>query len=320
MRRVGREVSSDSLVASGSDALFDSVISASTLAAAILYLTVGIRVEAWLGAAISVIIIRSGIDLLRGTTSEILGERINHELARNVKKTINSFPEVEGAYDLIIHSYGPEKLIGSVHIAVPESMTVGELDHLERAIVLKVMEETQVVMAGISVYSISRSPRAREVESAIRDYVMTQPGVLQMPCSRCTASISMSRRNASASTSSSTTLPRIDVKPYLRFRRRSKKCIRTTKFRSSSTAMSQTEMELCEQMPVSGKRTRAFFHSGYRDQAPAGSNAAATFFSSSRILRCCGQTFSQPPQPMQLPARPPFSVRSWYQIRWFSSW
>lgn len=180
VRRVGREVSSDSLVASGSDALFDSVISASTLAAAILYLTVGIRVEAWLGAAISVIIIRSGIDLLRGTTSEILGERINHELARNVKKTINSFPEVEGAYDLIIHSYGPEKLIGSVHIAVPESMTVGELDHLERAIVLKVMEETQVVMAGISVYSISRSPRAREVESAIRDYVMTQPGVLQM--------------------------------------------------------------------------------------------------------------------------------------------
>ena len=180
VRRVGREVSSDSLVASGSDALFDSVISASTLAAAVLYLTVGIRVEAWLGAAISVIIIRSGIDLLRGTTSEILGERINHELARNVKKTINSFPEVEGAYDLIIHSYGPEKLIGSVHIAVPESMTVGELDHLERAIVLKVMEETQVVMAGISVYSISRSPRAREVESAIRDYVMTQPGVLQM--------------------------------------------------------------------------------------------------------------------------------------------
>lgn len=89
VRRVGREVSSDSLVASGSDALFDSVISASTLAAAILYLTVGIRVEAWLGAAISVIIIRSGIDLLRGTTSEILGERINHELARNVKKTIN---------------------------------------------------------------------------------------------------------------------------------------------------------------------------------------------------------------------------------------
>ena len=180
VRRVGREVSSDSLVASGSDALFDSVISASTLAAAVLYLTVGIRVEAWLGAAISVIIIRSGIDLLRGTTSEILGERINHELARNVKKTIASFPEVEGAYDLIIHSYGPEKLIGSVHIAVPESMTVGELDHLERAIVLKVMEETQVVMAGISVYSISRSPRAREVESAIRDYVMTQPGVLQM--------------------------------------------------------------------------------------------------------------------------------------------
>ena len=162
VRRVGREVSSDSLVASGSDALFDSVISASTLAAAVLYLTVGIRVEAWLGAAISVIIIRSGIDLLRGTTSEILGERINHE------------------HDLSIHSYGLEKLIGSVHIAVPESMTVGELDHLERAIVLKVMEETQVVMAGISVYSISRSPRAREVESAIRDYVMTQPGVLQM--------------------------------------------------------------------------------------------------------------------------------------------
>ena len=91
VRRTGIKVNSDSLVASGKDALLDSVISASTLVAAGIYLIWGISLEAWLGAVISLIIIKSGIDMLREGISSIVGERVDSELTNGIKKTILQF-------------------------------------------------------------------------------------------------------------------------------------------------------------------------------------------------------------------------------------
>lgn len=84
VKGVGEKVNSDSLVNSGEDATLDSIISASTLAAAAVYLLAGIRLEAWLGAIISVVIIKSGIEMLRDTLSEILGERADADLAKAI--------------------------------------------------------------------------------------------------------------------------------------------------------------------------------------------------------------------------------------------
>ena len=93
--------------------------------------------------------------MIRETVSEILGERVDSDIAINVKNLIVSFPEVSGAYDLVIHNYGPDRLIGSVHISVPDYMTARELDKLERSIAEKVMVETGVIMTGVSIYSVN---------------------------------------------------------------------------------------------------------------------------------------------------------------------
>ena len=95
VKRIGEKVNSDSLVNSGQDATLDSVISASTLAAAFIYMFFHISLESWLGAVISVVIIKSGIEMLRDTLSQILGERVDSELSRTVKEKI---VEVEGVY------------------------------------------------------------------------------------------------------------------------------------------------------------------------------------------------------------------------------
>ncbi len=181
VKRVGQEVDSDSLVASGSDAMFDSIISASTLVAAVIYLTLGLSLEAWLGAIISLVIIKSGVEMLRDTISEILGERVSAETAHAVKKVVTSFPEVRGAYDLVIHNYGPENLVGSVHMEVPDTMTANQLDQLERDITQKVLQETGIVMTGISVYSVNtQNNRAAEIRSTIGKILSAYPEVLQM--------------------------------------------------------------------------------------------------------------------------------------------
>ena len=112
VKRTGDKVNSDSLVNSGKDALLDSIISASTLIAAVIFLIWGFSLEAWLGAIISLVIIKSGIDMLRETVSQLLGQRAEADLIRKIKNTVTSFPEVSGAYDLVLNNYGKRSAYG----------------------------------------------------------------------------------------------------------------------------------------------------------------------------------------------------------------
>ncbi|MBR4235425.1 MAG: cation transporter [Clostridia bacterium] len=181
--KTGKRINSDSLVASGKDAALDSAVSLSTLAAAVVFvLTNGkVSVEAYLGALISVLMIRSGIEMLRETISHILGERPETEKAAAVKTAVLGFSEVYGVYDLILHSYGPDYVIGSLHIEVNDDMSVAELDRLERNIADKVYEESGVILGGISVYGKNtRGGTAEQMQLAIRRRVMAHEHVLQM--------------------------------------------------------------------------------------------------------------------------------------------
>ena len=88
VKKKGESVNSDSLISSGKDALLDSVISASTLVAAAVYLIFNIRTEAWLGAVISLVIIKSGLEMLGDSLSNIIGKRISSELSKEIKQTV----------------------------------------------------------------------------------------------------------------------------------------------------------------------------------------------------------------------------------------
>ena len=181
VKSTGEKVNSDSLIASGSDATLDAIISASTLVAAVLYLTLHIRLEAWLGAVISVVIIKSGIEMLRDTLSEILGERADVQLARDIQKTVRTFPEVLGTYDLVLNNYGPDTFTGSVHIEVAENMTAKELDELLRQIQVKVYQEHHIVLSAIGIYSSNAGEgKAKEIREQLAKIVFENPYILQM--------------------------------------------------------------------------------------------------------------------------------------------
>ena len=155
VKGVGIKVNSDSLINSGEDATLDSIISASTLVAAGIFLIFHISLEAWLGAIISVVIIKSGFEMLRDTISQILGERNDTELAKAIHDTILSFPDVQGAYDLVLNNYGPDTWNGSIHIEVPDTYSADQLDQLIREITMKVIHEHQVILTAIGVYSVN---------------------------------------------------------------------------------------------------------------------------------------------------------------------
>ena len=177
----GEELNSDSLVNSGEDARLDAVISASTLIAAAIYLIWGLSLEAWLGAVISIVIIKSGVEMLKDTLSKILGERADAELARDIKRTVCSFPDVTGAYDLVLHNYGPDAYNGSVHIEVPDTYSADQLDELIREISVKVYQQHRVILTAIGVYSVNtKDPDIMAARQKVRDCVFSHQHVLQM--------------------------------------------------------------------------------------------------------------------------------------------
>ena len=181
VKRVGEKVHSDSLVNSGEDATLDSVISASTLVAAAVYLIFHISLEAWLGAVIALVIIKSGIEMLRDTLSQILGERADAELARDIKATVTGYPEVSGAYDLVLHNYGPDSYNGSIHIEVPDSLSADDLDKLIRKISVDVYHKHGVILTAIGVYSVNtKNPEAVEAREKVTGIVMSHEHILQM--------------------------------------------------------------------------------------------------------------------------------------------
>ena len=155
VKGVGIKVNSDSLINSGEDATLDSIISTSTLVAAGIFIIFHISLEAWLGAIISAVIIKSGIEMLRDTVSRILGESNDKELAKGIYETVMSFPDVQGVYDLVLNNYGPDTWNGSIHIEVPDTYSADQLDQLNREITMKVVREHQVILTAIGVYSVN---------------------------------------------------------------------------------------------------------------------------------------------------------------------
>ncbi len=181
VKRVGEKVNSDSLINSGADATMDAVISAATLLAAGIYLLFHISLEAWLGAIIAAVIIKSGVEMLRDTLSKILGERADAQLARDIRATVTSYPEVSGAYDLVLHNYGPDAFNGSVHIEVADTLSADDLDKLLRKIMAEVYRKHNVILTAIGVYSVNtQDPEAAAAREEVSRIVLAHPHVLQM--------------------------------------------------------------------------------------------------------------------------------------------
>ena len=179
-KKTGKRVHSASLEASGSDAIFDSIISASVLLCALIYISTGVSLEAYAGAVISIVIIKSGIGMLRDTLDDILGRRYNPEDLQAIRDTVAEDPAVHGVYDLILHAYGPDKDVGSVHVEVEDTMTAEEIDLMERRISQAVYKKHGVLLTSISIYAMNTSSdETKAIRTKVNQIVMSFDGVLQ---------------------------------------------------------------------------------------------------------------------------------------------
>ena len=157
----GRACNSDALIASGADATFDAVLTAATLIGALLVKFAGLNLDGWIGAVISLFILKAGVGMLKEAVGNIMGSRPDAEVSKKIRETVEAVPGVIGAYDLVLHNYGPDTAIGSIHVEIDGALDAAAIHRLTRAVQLAVLDAFHVFLT-VGIYAVDP---ARRVDS-----------------------------------------------------------------------------------------------------------------------------------------------------------
>ena len=180
VKRKGSQLKSDALIASGSDALFDAIITLATLVSAGIMLLWNVSIDGYLGALISLVIIKAGIEMLASPVNELLGTSIPAELTSQIKQEVSEFEGVHGVYDLILHNYGPDVKIGSLHVSVYDTMSAHDIHGLTRKISTQMFARHGIIMT-VGVYSIATGEnRMAELQTQVIQTLSAHQEIVQV--------------------------------------------------------------------------------------------------------------------------------------------
>ena len=181
VKKKGKDVNSDSLVASGIDAFNDGILSISVLLSAIIFMVFHLNLEAYVGVLVSIFIVKAGLELIKESVDNMLGVRIESNLAKSIKKDVTKEKDVQGAYDLVLNDYGPDKYLGSIHIEVADTLSVSDIDKISRRITKKISDKYGVILHTIGVYSVNtKDKEVIKAKKEITKIVFSYDGILQM--------------------------------------------------------------------------------------------------------------------------------------------
>jgi len=137
-RRVGRLISSSAMKATATDSLNDCISTGAVLLSTVIAMAFNVNLDAWCGLAVGIFILYSGIKAVIETTGDLMGKAPEPELVEKIQSIVMSGEGVLGVHDMIVHDYGPGRLIISLHAEVPASGNIiamhDMIDNIERAL------------------------------------------------------------------------------------------------------------------------------------------------------------------------------------------
>jgi len=135
-RKIGKRINSGSLLATSADSRNDVITTLAVLIASIISHFSGFELDGWVGVAVAIFILISGIGLIKETINPMLGTAPDEEYVEKVKNKILSYDGVIGMHDLMIHDYGPCRRFASVHVemAAEEDVLISHdiIDNIEQ--------------------------------------------------------------------------------------------------------------------------------------------------------------------------------------------
>lgn len=135
-RKCGKLISSETLKAVASDSLGDAVATLCVLACSVFTHFTNINIDAYVGAVVSILILKAGISSVLSTASPLLGKAPEHEFVDKIYDIVSASFACCGIHDLVVHDYGPGKCFLSLHMEVDGSGDIfvlhDEVDRVER--------------------------------------------------------------------------------------------------------------------------------------------------------------------------------------------
>lgn len=148
--KLGRRINSSVMLATAKDSFSDVAATSATLIALFASIWTDLPIDGVMGVIVSVIILIAGFGIIRETVDQLLGKPADEELVEQLKKMVKDNNVSLGMHDLIIHSYGPGNLIGSVHVEVDAKGDIlsihDAIDELEREIYEKLQIQMTIHM------------------------------------------------------------------------------------------------------------------------------------------------------------------------------
>lgn len=137
-----------------SDALFDSVVTLATLVSAGIMLIWQINIDGIFGTLISLVIVKAGIEMLGSPISQLLGKGVTREIYEKLSSNILEYSEGHGVFDIILNYYGPNIIIGSLHINVLDTLSAREIHRLTRTVTEDMLQKYGIIVT-VGIYAIN---------------------------------------------------------------------------------------------------------------------------------------------------------------------
>ena len=135
-KKLGKKIDSKVLMAVFTDSMGDVITTAATVFSIVFFAVTGINLDGIIGVGVSLVVMWAGVDIAKDTLEPLIGEAIDPELYEKIKNFVESYDGVVGSHDLIVHNYGPNRSMASIHAEVPNNVNIETsheiIDKIER--------------------------------------------------------------------------------------------------------------------------------------------------------------------------------------------
>lgn len=145
-RSLAKSINSSVLKATSTDSLVDAITTGVTILSLLVYVFLGVNIDGITSLLVSVLIIWAGIGIAKDTLSPLIGQTMDPEAEQSIVKLIREDPAIIDTHDLIIHSYGPESRMATIHIEVSSNMTLKDAHTVADRAEKKVLRELGIIL------------------------------------------------------------------------------------------------------------------------------------------------------------------------------
>ena len=173
-KNLGNKINSSALKAAGTDALGDVFTSTTVVISFFASNFTSLPIDGYIGVLVALVIIYSGFSLIKETISPLLGEAPDAELVQQINDMVLSYEHISGVHDLVIHNYGPGRIMASIHAEIPADINImtihNIIDSAEREISQKLGVYLVVHMDPVSVDTDEISSTRKYIEEDLKSY------------------------------------------------------------------------------------------------------------------------------------------------------